>query len=186
VTAAVAETRSARRQQGTASRWLRWAGWVALLASAAFIAWSSWSLWQAWQGSDDAAFAKDRDLVLRTGEQQVAVLNTMDWTRADAGLRQWANVATGPLHDQLQREAPASRQKIVQARRTAVATVDDAAVLSLDTRSGTAQLIATVQIRLTPQGGQTTVQRQRFEAGLSRTPKGWRLKSLTAIPVSVG
>jgi Mce-associated membrane protein len=180
VTAAVARPRS--RDRG----WLGWFAWVTLLASVAFAAWSSWSLWQAWQGSDDAAFAKDRDLVLRTGKQQVAVLNTMDWTKADAGLRQWANVATGPLHDQLQRDAPASRQKILQARRTAVATVDDAAVLSLDTRSGTAQLIATVQIRLTPQGGQTTVQRQRFEAGLSRTPQGWRLKSLTAIPVSVG
>ncbi|GAA2583246.1 hypothetical protein SMC26_22490 [Actinomadura fulvescens] len=161
---------------------MKWTGNLLIVAALVLLAWSGWSLYDSRGGEND--LGEDRDLVLTTGKRQVAALNSMDWSQSDAGLRQWLASSTGPLHDQLQRESAASKQKIVAARTTAVATVDDAAVLSLDQRSGTAQLIATVQIRLTPQAGQPTVQRKRYEAGLTRTPAGWKLKSLTAIPVS--
>ncbi|MFG2003284.1 hypothetical protein ACGFNU_29395 [Spirillospora sp. NPDC048911] len=158
-------------------------GSLLIVAALVLLGWSGWSFYES-RGSETHDLGKDRDLVLATGKRQVAALNSMDWNQSDAGLRQWLSSSTGPLHDQLERESAASRQKIVAARTTAVATVDDAAVLSLDVRSGTAQLIATVQVRLTPQAGQPTTQRKRYEAGLTRTPAGWKLKSLTAIPVS--
>jgi Mce-associated membrane protein len=61
-------------------------------------------------------------------------------------------------------------------------TVTDAAVTELDTRAGTAKLIATVQVRVTPATGTATTDRKRFEAGLSRTADGWKLTALTAVP----
>ncbi|MEU6040603.1 hypothetical protein ABZ801_34910 [Actinomadura sp. NPDC047616] len=162
----------------------RIAAWVALALAVTFLSWSGRALWQTWHDSDATAFARERDLVLRTGTREVAMLNSIDWTRPDEGLRRWRDASTGPLRDRLQRESATSRQKILRARTSAVANVDDAAVTSLDVRTGTAQLIAAVRIRLTPQGGQTTVQRKRYEAGLTRTSSGWRLKSLTVLPVS--
>lgn len=62
-------------------------------------------------------------------------------------------------------------------------TVTDAAVTELDTRAGTAKLIATVQVQVTPAAGAATTDRKRFEAGLSRTAGGWKLTALTAVPV---
>ncbi|HEX2312417.1 MAG TPA: hypothetical protein VHJ17_01700 [Thermomonospora sp.] len=147
-----------------------------------FLGWSGWTFWQS--GSDgDGDLARDRDTVLRVGRQQVAALNSMDWSRADDGLRQWLNASTGPLHDQLRREQAVSKQKILKERTSANATVVDAAVTALDARAGTAQLIASLQISLTPERGTPTVQRKRYEAGLTRTSGGWKLKSLTVIPV---
>ncbi|MEU5884809.1 hypothetical protein [Spirillospora sp. NPDC047279] len=160
-------------------------GTLLIALALVLLGWSGWSLHRTWNaGGDD--LGKDRDLVLTTGKRHVAALNSMDWNQSDAGLRQWLASSTGPLHDQLKRESATSRQKILKARTSAAATVDDAAVLSLDVRSGTAQIIATVRVRLTPVTGQPTVQRKRYEAGLTRTPAGWKLKSLTAIPVGAG
>ncbi|MFI0351205.1 hypothetical protein [Actinomadura sp. 9N407] len=156
---------------------------LAIVAALAFLAWSGWTYSQAEQADGDD-IGQARDLVLRTGQRQVAVLNSMTWTQSDAGLRQWQDVSTGPLRERLVREAPGSEQQIVKARTTATATVDDAALTALDVRAGSARLIATVQIRLTPPNGAPAVQRKRYEAGLARTPGGWKLTSLTAIPVS--
>ncbi|GHB45333.1 hypothetical protein GCM10010331_35860 [Streptomyces xanthochromogenes] len=60
----------------------------------------------------------------------------------------------------------------------------DAAVTELDDRSGTAKLIATVEVRVTPAGGAATTDRKRLEAALERTDGGWKLKALSAVPVA--
>lgn len=153
-------------------------GWAAIVLAAAFLAWAAWP---GGDGGKDGP-ARDRDTVLRTARQQIATLNTMDRANADAGLRAWLGASTGPLHDQLRRDEPQSRAKIQKARTSAAGTVTDAAVLSLDTATGRAKVIAAVRVRLTPETGAPSDQRKRFEAGLSRTPDGWKLESLTAIP----
>ncbi|MFI6518973.1 hypothetical protein ACIBF1_25680 [Spirillospora sp. NPDC050679] len=156
-------------------------GWTLVLVAAVYCGWSGWSLWSE-TGDADRDPGRERDLVLRTGRNQVAVLNTMDHRGVEAGLRAWQDAATGPLRDQLARDAPQSRQKIAKARTGAAGTVVAAALTALDTRAGEARMIASVQIRLTPPAGAPVLQRKRYEAGLTRTPAGWRLKSLTAIP----
>jgi Mce-associated membrane protein len=160
----------------------RWAGRALIAVAVVFLGWSGWTAWQA--GPDGQDGGRDRDLVLRAGQQQIAALNSMDDTRVDAGLQRWLDASTGPLHDQLRRDLAPSRQRIQQARTSAVGTVVDAAVTALDVRAGSAQIIASVRIQLTPHGGTAGLQRKRYEAGLWRTPGGWKLKSLTAIPVS--
>ncbi|RAY11025.1 hypothetical protein DPM19_32500 [Actinomadura craniellae] len=159
----------------------RYAGPVLIGLAALLLAWAGWSYWQA-GNSPEAESGHDRDLALSAGKQQIAALNSMDHARVDAGLRQWLNASTGPLHDQLRRDSAQSRQRILQARTSAEGSVTAAALTELDGRAGTAQVIASVEIRLTPQAGAPSVQRKRYEAGLSRTPGGWKLTSLTAIP----
>lgn len=163
-------------------RWRR-AAWVAALAAAAFAGWSGWSYWQA-RHDDSLSFAQARDEVLRTGRLQVAALNSIDGRQIDAGLKRWLDASTGPLHDELRRTQAQSRQQLQRAGTSARGTVTDAAVTQLDTRSGTAQLIASVQIRVTPPTGESSTERRRYQFGLDRTPQGWKLKSLTTIPVN--
>ena len=161
-------------------RWYRStaAGLNLIAAAAAFCAWSGWSYWQS-RHDQDVRVAQARDAVARAGRQQIAALNTLDPKRSDATLRAWLAASSGPLHDELARTSAQNRQKIAQARTTATGTVTGLAVTELDTRAGTAQVIATVQVRL----GDTGTGRKRFSAVLTRTGARWRLTALTAIPV---
>lgn len=119
---------------------------VLAVAAAAFCGWSGWSYWQAGH-AEPVRFATARDQVERAGRAQIAALNTFDPRHADATLRRWLDATTGPLHDELQRSSALNRQKIEQARSGATGTVTDLAVTELDTRAGTARIIATVQVR---------------------------------------
>lgn len=150
----------------------------ALVASAVFCAWSGWSYHQD-AHSSSVRFAAARDQVQRAGRQEIATLNTLDPRQGDAGLGRWLDASTGALRDELRRTSAQNRQKVTQAQVTATGTVTDLAVTELDTRAGTAQVIATVQVDLGSRG----TARKRFTAVLARTPSGWKLSSLTALPV---
>lgn len=164
--------------------WARWRpAWALVLLAGLFCGWSGWSYWQA--RSDDAlSFGRTRDEVLRTGGPEIAALNSIDGTRIDAGLRRWLEASTGPLRDELSRTQAASGQRLRGAGTSARATVLNAAVTELDARAGSARLIASVQIALTRPGGAVTTERRRYEAVLARTGDGWKIRSLTAIPVN--
>ncbi|MEO5874670.1 MAG: hypothetical protein ABIS86_24150 [Streptosporangiaceae bacterium] len=159
---------------------------VLLALSVALAAWGGWSAAHAPAGSSTGPdLGHERDLVLKAGTQQLTTLTSMDHTRVDAGLQSWLNATTGLLRDQLVRDAAQNKQKIQQKRTTAVGSVADAAVTALDLRAGNAKVLALVRIRVTPPDGAAPgVQKQRYEVGLARTAEGWKLTSLTAIPVS--
>ncbi|HEY1571068.1 MAG TPA: hypothetical protein VGG05_06985 [Pseudonocardiaceae bacterium] len=158
-------------------------GWASLVVAAGFAVWSGFSWWQA--GHDDtASLARMRDDALRAGTREIAALNTMDPAHLDQGLRLWLDASTGTLHAQLQNSEPRSRQQIEQAHSSASGRVTDAAVTRLDRQAGTAEVIAAVDIQVTPQAGSATTERNRYRAGLTLTAAGWKLSSLTAIPVS--
>ncbi|MBO2464840.1 hypothetical protein [Actinomadura violacea] len=157
-------------------------GWTAILAAAAFLGWTTWTLLHGPAGHRATGPEAERDLVLRSGSREIAALNTMDRTDPAAGLKAWLDASTGALHDQLQRDEPQNRAKIGTSRTSASATVTGAAVTSLDTAAGTAQIIASVQVKLVPASGAPTLQRKRFQAGAVRTAAGWKLESLTSIP----
>ncbi|OLT19365.1 hypothetical protein BJF79_47825 [Actinomadura sp. CNU-125] len=155
-----------------------------VVAAVVFLGWSGWSVWR----DDPAASgpAGERAVVLRAAEREIAALNSMDGTNVDAGLRGWLGATTGALHAQLRRDEAANRRKIGESGTDAAATVTGAAVTSLDERAGTAEVIAAVRVRLTLKGGEPTMQRKRFAAELARTPQGWKLESLTSVPVGAG
>lgn len=156
-------------------------GWASLIVAVGLACWSGISWWQA--GHDDAgSLARMRDDVLRAGKQEIATLNTMDPAHVGRGLRLWLAASTGALHDQLRNSEPRSRQRIEQARSRAAGRVTDAAVTRLDRQAGTAEMIAAVDIQVTPRTGSATTERNRYRAGLTLTADGWKLSSLVAIP----
>ncbi|WP_411292697.1 hypothetical protein [Streptomyces sp. SDr-06] len=150
---------------------------VALTASAAFCACAGWTYLAA-RNDSTLAYAAARDAALTAGRSRIAALSTLDAAHPDAALRSWLDASTGPLHDELRRTGAG------KPTTSARGSVTDAAVTELDDRSGTAKLIATVQVQLTPAGGATTTDRKRFEAALERTASGWKVKALGAVPVT--
>ncbi|MFJ4574057.1 hypothetical protein ACIP4W_21970 [Streptomyces sp. NPDC088846] len=163
-------------------------GWAALLAAAVICALGGWSYADA-RGDEDLAYAKNRDAALADGKRHLARLNSLDGKDArsvDAGLGAWLDSSTGPLHDQLRRTRRKDAGELAKSGSTARGKVTDAALTALDERTGTAELIATVDVDVTPRTGKGGTERKRFEATLARTADGWKIKALTAIGVGGG
>jgi Mce-associated membrane protein len=146
---------------------------------AAFFGWSWWST------ANDASlqFARDRDDVLRYGQQDIVNFNTLDYHNVDAGLNRWLDSSTGQLHDDIVQGRDDSKQRIQDAKTATTAKVVDAAVTQLDDRAGTATLIALVDTVVTPEGGQAVTKRNEFQAAMTRTPAGWKISALGPVPV---
>jgi Mce-associated membrane protein len=162
---------------------LRVVAWVAVLVTAGFASWAGWSYVAAAQDGG-RTFGQARDELVRVGRAEVATLNTIDHQHPEDGFARWLAASTGPLHDELQRGRATNLNQIKQAKASAAATVTGAAVTKLDRRAGTAELLASVQIRLTPAGGAQSTQRNRYRVSLARTGDGWKVSTLSAITVS--
>ncbi|MFI9772399.1 hypothetical protein ACIHJG_36925 [Streptomyces sp. NPDC052415] len=152
-----------------------------LALALAFCGAGAWTYAQA-RGDDSLAYGRERDQALADGRERLAVLNTLDASsreRARDGIQDWRAASTGPLRDELGNTAPS---KGASAR----GTVTEAALTSLDTRAGTAKLVATVRVEVTPAGAKTpTTDRKRLEAVLARTGEGeWKVKALSAVPLA--
>ncbi|AUG81167.1 hypothetical protein CFP65_6514 [Kitasatospora sp. MMS16-BH015] len=176
-----AEERSAAERPGP-RRAHRWLAWAVVVASAVFCAVATVTYQQA-RSSEALAYGRARDAALADARQGLARLNTVQAATVEGSLQSWLSATTGPLHEQLQRTGGADATTLRQAGASARGTVTEAALTELDTRAGTARLIATVTVELTPKSGAPSTDRKRFEAGLARTPDGWKITSLTAVPV---
>ncbi|WP_318206546.1 MULTISPECIES: hypothetical protein [unclassified Streptomyces] len=153
----------------------------ALLVALGFCGTGAWTYAQA-RTDEGLAFSRERDTALAEGRDRLTVLNTLDAStreHAEAGIRAWRDASTGPLRTELGRTAPA-------VGASARATVTEAALTALDARAGTAKLIATVRVDVTPRGGgAATTDRKRLEAVLTRTGEDtWRVAALSAVPVA--
>ncbi|MFC8172829.1 hypothetical protein [Streptomyces sp. NPDC057325] len=153
----------------------------ALVVALGFCGTGAWTYAQA-RSDEGLSFGRERDAALTEGRQRLTVLNTLDAStreRAEAGVRAWREASTGPLRTELGRTAPA-------VGASARAEVTEAALTALDTRAGTAKLIATVRVDVTPRGGTApTADRKRLEAVLNRTGENtWKVAALSAVPVA--
>nr|WP_107060207.1 hypothetical protein [Streptomyces sp. NRRL F-5123] len=155
------------------------AAWTVAAVVCALGAWS----YADTSGDDALSYGKARDAALADGTSDIARLNTVDAAHAAGDLDRWLAATTGPLYDRLRSTHAADTATVEQSGTSTRGKVTDAAVTELDTRAGTAKLIATVEVRVTPASGTATTDRKRFEAGLSRTGDGWKLTALTAVPV---
>ncbi|GAA2393252.1 hypothetical protein GCM10010420_17590 [Streptomyces glaucosporus] len=152
-----------------------------LVLALGFCGAGAWTYAQA-RGDDSLAYGRARDEALADGRAALAVLTTLDASSredARAGIRAWRAASTGPLRDELGRTGP-------RAGASARGTVTEAAVTALDVRAGTAKLIATVSVEVTPAGAKTsTSDRKRLEAVLARTGEDeWKVKALSAVPLA--
>ncbi|WP_031085450.1 hypothetical protein [Streptomyces sp. NRRL WC-3549] len=163
-------------------------GWAAMLAALLVCTLGGWSYAQA-RGDDTLAYAKARDAALTDGERRLARLTSMDGGSAEgvkSGLTAWLAASTGPLHDRLKDTRAKDTAALTESGTTARGKVTDAALTALDERAGTAALIATVDVEVTPRTGKGGTERRRFEASLARTGDGWKITALDALPVGSG
>ncbi|WP_426368358.1 hypothetical protein [Streptomyces sp. E-08] len=156
-------------------------GTAALVVALGFCGTGAWTYAQA-RTDEELGFSRERDTALAEGRSRITVLNTLDAStraRAEAGIRAWREASTGPLRTELGRTEPA-------VGASARATVTEAALTALDARAGTAKLIATVRVDVTPRGASAaTTDRKRLEAVLTRTGDNtWRVAALSAVPVA--
>ncbi|MEV5886445.1 hypothetical protein AB0L74_27690 [Streptomyces sp. NPDC052020] len=159
----------------------RIAAGAGLALSLAFCGTGAWTYAQA-RGDDRLAYGRERDEALADGRDRLAVLHTLDASsreRAREAIRAWRAASTGPLREELGRTRP---EKGASAR----GTVTEAALTALDTRAGTAKLIATVRVEVTPGGAErSATDRKRLEAVLARTGEDeWKIKALSAVPLA--
>lgn len=152
---------------------------VLVAAAAVFAAWAGWR-WSSAAG-EAGAYASSRQEVLDVGQQGIANLTTLDYKHVDEGLDRWLASSTGTLRDSLAQGRDDSRKQLQDGKSSTVGKVTDAAVTELD--SNTAQVIAAVEITVTPEGGQPEVRRNRIEAGLTHTDTGWKLSSMRTVQV---
>nr|WP_042186229.1 hypothetical protein [Kibdelosporangium sp. MJ126-NF4]CEL17153.1 hypothetical protein [Kibdelosporangium sp. MJ126-NF4]CTQ91618.1 hypothetical protein [Kibdelosporangium sp. MJ126-NF4] len=152
---------------------------VAVLAVAA-AGFTGWRWWHS-ANSADADLAAQRDNVLAVGERQVVELNTVDYQRLDADFDRWREAATGPLLDRLQRNREADRQTALTSKTVASAQVVSAAVTSINTYNGTANVIAAVAVSVSQNGAQPVASVSRWDLDLIRTATGWKVASLEVV-----
>ena len=79
----------------------------------------------------------------------------------------------------------AEKQHIVAAKSVTTAKVLDAAVVSLDPNAGSATVIASVEITVTPDGGTAVVKRERLRAELTRVGSAWKVGQIGQVGVTV-
>ncbi|MGH9060735.1 MAG: hypothetical protein ACRDZY_14665 [Acidimicrobiales bacterium] len=174
-------------QPVTRRAWTRrkpvWAAAAVLAAAAVFAGWSGYS-WYAASHSTSTTYGETRDDALATGRALVATLNTLDYHQVDAGLSRWLDASTGPLHDQLARTTPQTKQALAAGATVATGKVLDAGLSELDTHAGTAKLIASVEVTVAKEGAAPATRRNRYAATLTRTASGWKLSTLDQLAVT--
>ncbi|MEU0271652.1 hypothetical protein [Streptomyces sp. NPDC006307] len=146
--------------------------WAAVLVAALLCGGAGWSYART-AGDEDRSYAEARDTALATGRRHLAVLNSLDPTRAEAGRGAWLEVSAGELREELRKDRSSPD---VSVR----ATVTDAALTAFDHRAGTARLIVTVRVETTASASD----RKRLEAELLRTSDGWKVTALTTVPAA--
>ncbi|WP_456695975.1 hypothetical protein [Aeromicrobium sp. P5_D10] len=162
--------------------WLPWA----LLGLALVVAVSGLFAWRSAAGDDAIAMAKTRDTVLITATQHISTLNSLDYRKVDEGLKGWAAVTTGTLHDQLAAVDKENRALLADQKKISVGKVIDSAVVSLE--DTTATVIAAVEITVTDdakKGSEPTVKRNRFSADLVKVKGKWKLENLQQVAVNL-
>jgi Mce-associated membrane protein len=160
-------------------QWAWLAGWTLLTVAAAFAVWAGAGYWQATR-SAPVTLGQARDQVLQAARQEIADLNTVQPRRIGTWQARWLADTTGAEHLRVQQTNPAARAQIEKVKTSSTATVTAIAVTRLDDSAGTAQVIATVQVRQTAPSGATDAISNRYLAGLTRTASGWKISSLTA------
>jgi Mce-associated membrane protein len=155
---------------------------VLVVLAAVFAGWAGWTWWRA--GADESlTYAQTRDEVLAAGRAHVALLTTLDSSDVDGGIDRWLTVSTGALRDELAATDAKTRQTLRQGGTVATGRVLDAAVSELDSRTGTAKLLVSVEIATSVRGGEPATKRNRFVAGLTRTGDRWLLSALDQVPL---
>jgi Mce-associated membrane protein len=155
---------------------------VATVAVVAFAAagWSGLSWYRA-AHNRSLAVSMDRDAVLRDAERAILTLNTLDYRQVQDGLTLWEQAATGSLLNQLRSNRDTYARAITDSATVSSAKVVDAAVASLDSRAGTAQVLAGVDVTSQMDKGDPGCVHRRVRMDMNRVGDGWKVGNLTPV-----
>ena len=128
------------------------------------------------------AFAMRRLLAAR---QDIVVLNSLDYRNLDQGLGRWLAASTGTLHSSFEHITAADRKRITDAKSVTTARIVEAAVVSLDAANGSATVIASVELTVTPPSGKAVIKRERQQADVTRVGGVWKISALQQVGVTV-
>jgi Mce-associated membrane protein len=131
--------------------------------------------------SNSRAFGSERDIALAAGERELADLNSVSDTQIPQSEARWLADTTGVEHARIAASDAAAGKQIAQVKTSSAATVTAAALTSLGTSSGTAQLIAVVRVVQTSASGGTATVTNRYSVVLTLTPGGWKISSLSPV-----
>ena len=155
---------------------------VALVAIAALVAgWFGYSAYSA-SHDDSIAYGRTRDEVLRTADQAIANLNTLDYRNVTAGLGLWQDSTTSELYDQIVKGRADLEREVTKNKTTTTARILESGLTELDARAGKAAVMAAVRITVTGADGKTTDRISRLAGQLTKTSSGWKLSALGQAP----
>ena len=160
---------------------------IGLVVIAAVCAgWFGWS-WHESSASasttPQAAGSGTVQQALRQGEQDVQAFNTLSYKDLAGGRSRWQAASTGVLRQETTKGWAGFAKQVTKAKTVTTATILDAALTSLDQQKHTASIIAAVQITVTPASGSAATKRNRLAGTLTQTSSGWKLSSLSVVPV---
>ncbi|WP_433334155.1 hypothetical protein [Spirillospora sp. CA-294931] len=156
-----------------------------VIVAAVCAAWFGWS-WYGAAHDDSLAYSRERDEVLRVGEQAVQNLNTLDHRSVGPGLKVWQDSTTSDLYQSIVQGRPAFEKAVKDAKTVTTAKVLDAAVTEFDDHAGRASVIVALQVTVAPPKGDPAVKKSRMMGQLTRTASGWKLSALGLAPGSSG
>lgn len=154
---------------------------VAVIA-AACAGWFGWS-WYRSAHSASISAARQRDAALREGQQAILNFNTLDYRHISQGLKLWQQSSTGTLLRDISTDRSSFEKEVSKAKTITTAMILDDALTSLNTRAGTAVIIAAVQITVKPAAGSASTKQTRLVGTLQRTRGVWKLSTLGQAPV---
>jgi Mce-associated membrane protein len=144
-----------------------------------FCAWALVSYVSA--ASDPALTAgRTRDAVLTAATAEIADLNSVSDRQIAAAEARWLADTTGVEHARIAASDARAKAQIQRVGTSSAATVTGAAVTTLNTDSGTAQVMAVVQVRETSNSGGSATITNRYLAVLTLTSQGWKISSMTS------
>ena len=126
-----------------------------------------------------------RDAALLAARQDIVVLNSLDYRNVDQGLSRWLAASTGSLHASFEHVTAADRERITGAKSVTTARIVEAAVVSLDAVNGSASVIASVELTVTPPTGKAVIKRERQQADMTRVGGVWKVSGLQQVGVTV-
>ena len=153
---------------------------VLVAAGVVVCGWQAWRWWHTTQSdvAVSAGVAADRDSATTAARDGVVAFNTVDYRQVDGSLDRWAATSTGTLHDQVMSERPKVVKAVTDAKTVTTGRLIQLALTTFDRASGTAAVIAVVEIRSVPDGQPASTTRSRFAGQLQRTDGGWKLSSV--------
>jgi len=127
------------------------------------------------------ALGVDRDAVLRDAQTAMINLNTLAYRRVQDGLTLWEQSAVGSLLTQLHANRNTYARAITDSAATTTARVLDAAVASLDQRSGTAQVLVGADVTSQSVQADPSCAHRRVRLEMIRVGDTWKVGTFAPV-----